>query len=159
MKNIFFFILITVGLSCQPSVRYSSGTEPSVDSEQRKQAIPARLSTFIRDWLHTPYRYGGNGKNGIDCSGLVVQFMQDVYGIQVPRQAQDQYVQGKKITKSRLQAGNLVFFSVAHGRSIDHVGVYIGEGQFIHASESEGVIISDLNETFYSENYFGACRY
>ncbi len=160
MKGRFFiFILILSNLSCQPSVRYSSKTEMIADQGYTRQAISGKLTSFVQTWLHTPYKYGGTGKSGIDCSGLVLQFMKYAYGIQVARQAQDQYNQGEKVSRSRLQPGNLVFFSDLRGQDISHAGIYLGDGEFIHASETEGVIISNLNEEYFSAKFAGACRY
>ena len=159
MKNFFFFILATVYLSCQPSVRYSSKTDSTVEPEVREQHRPAEISGFIREWLNTPYRFGGTSKTGIDCSGLTMQFMQSMYGIQLPHQAQDQYEQGKRVIRTSLQPGNLVFFAAPHGGKVNHVGIYIGEGKFLHASESEGVIISDLRDPVFASDYVGACHY
>jgi lipoprotein Spr len=160
MKDRFFiFILILFNLACQPSVRYSTRNETTVKQEYGDRSLTDKLKEFVRDWLHIPYHYGGNDKNGIDCSGLVVQFMQYAYGIKVPRQAQDQYTQGRKISRSRLQPGNLVFFSDLRGRDITHVGIYLGENKFVHATDNEGVTISSLDDEFYTAKFAGACRY
>jgi lipoprotein Spr len=85
--------------------------------------------------------------------------MKYAYGIKISRQAQDQYDQGEKVLRSRLQPGNLVFFAEHRGQEISHAGIYLGDNKFIHASESEGVIISNLDEEHYSARYAGACRY
>lgn len=154
-----FIILILFNFSCQPSVRYSRSANPAMDQDYNRPDISARLQTFVREWLHTPYKYGGAGKDGIDCSGLAVQFMKSAYGLMIPRQSRDQYKQGEKILRSHLQAGNLVFFASYRGYDVDHVGIYLGDGKFIHATASEGVIISSLDEDYYSARYAGACRY
>jgi cell wall-associated NlpC family hydrolase len=160
MKDRFFiFILVLFNLYCQPSVRYSSRTEETGDHEYTAPAISARLNSFVQTWLHTPYKYGGTSMYGIDCSGLTIQFMKYAYGIEIPRQAQEQYEQGKKVSRSHLQAGNLVFFTGQRSQEINHTGIYLGDSKFIHASESEGVIISSLDEEYYSARYAGACRY
>jgi cell wall-associated NlpC family hydrolase len=160
MKDRFFiFILILFNLYCQPSVRYSSKREITADRDYTVPVLSAQLTTFVQAWLHTPYKYGGTTKNGIDCSGLTIQFMKYTYGIEIARQAQDQYNQGEKISRSHLQPGNLVFFAEHRGQEISHTGIYLGESKFIHATESEGVIISSLDEEYYSARYAGACRY
>jgi cell wall-associated NlpC family hydrolase len=142
-------------LSCHPSVRYSSRSQ----ADYEKRVTSTKLTDFVRRWLHVPYRYGGDSMAGIDCSGLVVQLMQQVYGIRLPRQASDQYRQGTAISRSQLQAGNLVFFSTGQRSGIDHVGVYLGDDNFVHASENGGVIVSSLNDDYYTSRFAGACRY
>jgi len=152
-------MLILLFLSCQPSVRYNRNARTVQDSEQARTSAPKRLMEFVREWLSTPYQYGGSSKKGIDCSGFVMQLMLQVYHISVPHQAQDQYSNGQQIAKSRLQPGNLVFFTNLNSRGVDHVGVYLGEGKFAHATESAGVVISDLDDEPYFSTYLGACRY
>jgi cell wall-associated NlpC family hydrolase len=160
-----FFVLLPVlfCLSCQPSAHYGrlapeSPTTTTVPGQIRGSAAQ-RMDTFVKQWLHVPYLHGGESKNGVDCSGFSRRLLQEVYGIHIPRQAQEQYIQGEKISVSRLRAGDLVFFSEDRGQVIDHVGVYMGEGRFVHASVSEGVIISQLKEEYYYARFSGACRY
>jgi cell wall-associated NlpC family hydrolase len=161
MKGSFllFTILILSSLSCQPSVRFSSKSAPAAGQDYTRSDISARMDAFIREWLHTPYKYGGMGKDGIDCSGLAVKFISYSYGVQIPRQARDQYKQGEKVSRYHLQPGDLVFFAEYHTYDIGHVGIYLGDSKFIHATESEGVIVSVLDDEYYTKKYAGACRY
>jgi lipoprotein Spr len=112
---------------------------------------------FIDEWYGVPYRYGGTTKNGVDCSAFVSYFMSAVYGLSVPRNSGDQYEAVKKIRKTQLVEGDLVFFDTGRGR-ISHVGVYLGNNKFVHASTSNGVIISDLDEDYFSKRYVGSGR-
>ena len=83
-----------------------------------------------------------------------------VYHKQIPRVSRDQYSKGRKIMRSRLQKGDLVFFKgMSRRRGIDHVGIYLGNNSFAHASQKKGVIISSLTDTYYKKRYAGACRY
>lgn len=116
------------------------------------------LKKEARIWIGTPYCYGGNSKSGIDCSGLTSQLYQSVYQISIPRTSADQYKQSNKVSKSRLEPGDLVFFKIKKSH-VDHVGVYIGNNEFIHASSSRGVVISNLDQSYYSKHFVGGGRY
>ncbi len=105
------------------------------------------------------YVYGAAGENSTyDCSGFVYAIYKNEFGINVPRSSKDQGGYGNPVEKSSLQAGDLVFFNTT-GRGISHVGIYIGDGNFIHASSGQKkVVISNLDERYYSERYVTANR-
>lgn len=111
---------------------------------------------FIDEWLHTRYRYGGTTKKGIDCSALTGLLFGAVYGFTLPRTAREQYKVSERVTKENLQEGDLVFFNTRGG--VSHVGVYLANDRFVHASSSQGVTISDLNDHYYANRYIGAGR-
>ena len=113
---------------------------------------------FAENYLGVPYVYGGSSPSGFDCSGLVYYVFRNL-GYSVPRTASAQYYAGTPIKKSDLQPGDLVFFQNTSGKGISHVGIYVGNGQFIHAP-STGKVVSyaNLNSTYYTSHYFGACR-
>lgn len=115
-----------------------------------------RLLEFLEEWYGTPYRFGGTTKSGVDCSAFTGFLLSSVYGISLPRNSRQQFSFVKKIRRSELLEGDLVFFS-NRGR-ISHVGVYMGNNKFAHASTSSGVMISDLDETYFSRRYAGAGR-
>lgn len=125
----------------------SSGTE-----------LGGQIVATAKQYLGVPYVYGGASPNGFDCSGLVY-YVYGQYGYKIQRVATAQYKSnGTAVSKSDLQPGDLVFFSNDTG-SIGHVGMYIGDGQFIHASSGKGqVVISELDSYYYAEHYFGAKR-
>ena len=121
----------------------------------------AQLVSLAMQYLGVPYVYGGASPSGFDCSGFVYYLCKSL-GVSVPRTATSQWKGGyDKVSRSELQPGDLVFFSsYAGGSSIGHVGIYIGNDQFIHSSSpsSGGVIISGMDENYYSARYVGACR-
>lgn len=109
------------------------------------------LYNFIDEWWATRYRYGGQTKAGIDCSAYSGALLSKVYGISTPRTARDMYAISTKISREDLQEGDLVFFNTRGG--VSHVGVYLGNSYFTHASVGNGVTISSLNESYYSRKF------
>jgi lipoprotein Spr len=103
-----------------------------------------------------PYRIGGNSKEGIDCSAFVQGLSSEAFGLTLPRTSREQADFCKEISKQDLKEGDLVFF--AAGRSISHVGMYISNNKFVHASTSMGVVISDLDEAYWSRRFVKAGR-
>ncbi|GAA0559486.1 C40 family peptidase [Chitinophaga japonensis] len=118
----------------------------------------ARLYHFIEDWWGTPYRYGGKSKQGIDCSAFVNTLMSAVFRQNLMGSSYQMYEHVKKLrSRNELREGDLVFFSIGRKR-VSHVGVYLENDRFVHASTSSGVMISDLNETYWRRYYTGAGR-
>ncbi len=108
----------------------------------------------------TPYRYGGNTPaGGFDCSGLVDYVFRDVAGVSLPRSSEDMgRVEGATISRDRLASGDLVFFN-HHGRAIAHVGIYVGEGRFVHAPNEGGTVrLDDLDGPYWRDHFIGAKR-
>ncbi|MEY2830645.1 MAG: hypothetical protein RIQ33_2503 [Bacteroidota bacterium] len=115
------------------------------------------LYKFIDLWYGTPYRYGGSSQNGIDCSGFAKTLYQDIYHIEITRDGGSQFNECDVVDKDDLQEGDLLFFKIG-SRHISHVAVYIGNGKFVHAASSKGVMISDLNEAYYKRYFYKAGR-
>ncbi len=111
----------------------------------------------IEEWWGTKYCMGGSTKNCIDCSAFTHLLMHDVYNIDLPRTAFEQYHACDKISADELREGDLVFFRTG-GRSVSHVGVYIMNNKFANASTSGGVLISDLNDPYWKSRFISAGR-
>ena len=109
-------------------------------------------------WLGTPYRRGGASRHGIDCSGLTGAVFAR-RGIDLPRTAAEQFTQGLPVGPDGMRPGDLVFFRNTYKRGISHVGIYVGEGRFVHAAgRRQGVIVSDLARPYYQLRFAGARR-
>ncbi len=150
MKGIFFLLAATLLISCSATTPYRR--LPQSKSEDR-------LTAVAYSWLNTPYRYGGNNRNGIDCSSLAQNIYAQAYHYSLPRTSKEQYKKGQVVRISWIRAGDLIFFKSNRTAKLDHVGVYLGDGKFIHATRQKGVIISDLNTSYYKERIVGVRRY
>ncbi|MFA6234752.1 MAG: C40 family peptidase [Bacteroidota bacterium] len=127
-----------------------------------RPALPDDISAGRRavvtesyNWLSTPYRYAGTSKRGVDCSGLVNAVFQK-FRLSLPRRARELYQKGRAVSRGNLLPADLVFFANTAGVGITHVGIYLGEDRFIHSSTRAGVIISSLDDSYYSSHYAGA---
>ena len=109
-------------------------------------------------FLETPYKYGGNTQKGMDCSAFTLQVFQNSLSIEIPRSAREQYSTGDKVSQDELKFGDLVFFNTTKRSFPGHVGIYLGENQFVHASRSLGVTVSSLEDAYYKKRFVGARR-
>lgn len=119
-----------------------------------------KLYDFIREWMGTPYRWGGNSKGGIDCSRFVNRMYEFVYDSFLGgKTSRDIYKELTEIVSTDdLKEGDFVFFKI-HRRYISHIGIYLGDNKFVHASSSEGVTISDLDEPYWKRYFYKAGRF
>jgi cell wall-associated NlpC family hydrolase len=115
-----------------------------------------KLYEAVENWWATRYCYGGTTKRGIDCSALTGALVSQGFGITLPRTARAQYAECQKISKDNLIEGDLVFFNTRGG--VSHVGLYLGNNYFVHASVHAGVTISSLNDSYYSKKFIGGGR-
>ena len=115
-----------------------------------------KLYELIIDWYGTPYSFGNKTKNGIDCSGFTQIIYKEIYTVDLPRRSKDMGELVKRKYTKDLEEGDLVFFSFGDSNEINHVGVYLHNNKFVHASTKKGVIISDLTEPWYG-NYLVKC--
>ncbi len=167
------FILILLGLflaSCR-GTKNSTSSVKNVETEtaeertlREKYAIQlgvdaatlkkqAALLRFIDEWYGVPYKYGGKDKNGIDCSAFSSRLLANVYGISVAGSAQELYDLCKSADVSDLKEGDLVFFKI-ESKKITHVGVYLMNNKFVHATTRKGIMINDLSEAYYKKYFF-----
>lgn len=153
--------------STRPGVtthRSQSGHEPgkgktpspsrniAFDIPAGSDAVTGRLLAEAKSWLGTPYQWGGNTRDGVDCSGFVLQVYQRSLGISLPRNSAKQREYCSPIDYGMLAAGDLIFFTGSKSSDVGHVGIYIGNGKMIHSSTSKGVIVSPLSQQYYIDH-------
>jgi cell wall-associated NlpC family hydrolase len=170
--------------SAEPGVNTAKITQPQAQTASRKELVAAskagieaadklqfkyallldtevegvqnlNLFKIIDDWFGTRYRLGGSSKLGIDCSALMQVFFTALYGVALPRTAKEQFKMSRRISRTELKEGDLVFFNTTGG--ISHVGMYLQNNKFVHASSS-GVTISDLFEDYWMKRFVGVGR-
>lgn len=117
---------------------------------------PQKVVSYAKEFLGIKYLYGGMSPNGFDCSGFT-SYVYKAFGINLPRTASGQAGTGLSVSKDNLVPGDLVFFET-YTKGISHVGIYVGNGQFIHASSSKGITITSLSDSYYLTRYRGATR-
>jgi len=118
-----------------------------------------KLLMEIIKYLNTPYKYGGNSTNGIDCSAFTQTVYHNVLSVDLDRSAREQFRQGVEIeSRDSLKFGDLVFFNTRRRVKPGHVGIYIGDDLFAHASSRNGVIVSSLDQDYYSKRFMGGRR-
>ena len=117
-----------------------------------KEVFNDKVFDVIADWISTPYKYAGKCSTGVDCSGFINIVYQTAFDIQPGSNSLNMYYNTRHIKKSKLKPGDLVFFRTGKGR-VSHVGIYLGSNKFAHASSSNGVMVSDLDETYYAKRF------
>jgi cell wall-associated NlpC family hydrolase len=158
-------LLIT---SCAPSTRYSGTvTKPESEQEQATTTNPPpetpsrinadKMNKVIAQYMSVPYRSGGTGRFGLDCSGFVYVVYRDYDETRLPLTVRSQYRLDNRVEYDDLTYGDLIFFTTDK-RKVSHVGIYLGEGKFVHASKSRGVVIDNLTDDYWIERYSGARR-
>ncbi len=124
-------------------------TETSAKGDAKK------VITESRRWLGTPYKYGGQTRRGMDCSGMVQVVYDNALGLKLPRSSRDMADYSKRISRKDLRPADLVFFvSQPGGSRINHVAIYLGDGRIIHSTTSKGVIESNLDEGYWKSHFY-----
>lgn len=157
MKPLLLTILFAFLLSSCSLV----GEKPAVRYQQR-QGIGLADSNKVRDalknhyqmWQGTPYRAGGMGLSGVDCSGFTLITYHQLFGLRLGRSTEDQLQQGTPINRQSLRPGDLVFFKTGFFKS--HVGIYLDKGLFLHASSTKGVTVSTLKLDYWHRKFWTA---
>lgn len=123
---------------------------------QETDPLRSRILDQYQKWKGTHYQWGGTTHRGVDCSALMQHLFSEAAHLNLPRTTSEQIHRGVQVAQYRLKAGDLVFFQTGPNRK--HVGVYIGNSQFIHASSSQGVTVSTLTDDYWQEHYITARR-
>lgn len=155
-------LITTISTSAQEQKKTTKQNDDTLSViESKTGIIPSSDSPLLTlykeavNWLKTPYRRGGTSEKGMDCSGLTGTIYENVFGIKLQRSSNDiAQVDVKDVNKEDLKPGDLVFFSTSRKNNrVSHVGVFLGNKHFVHASTSNGVIISSLDEDYYRRTW------
>ncbi len=131
-------------------------SQDEFESMVRNLDVKSRLMDQYASWKGVRYRLGGSTKKGIDCSGFVQRTFREQFNMELPRSTYEQQEMGKSVSRGHLRTGDLVLFRA--GSTGRHVGIYIGNNQFVHASTSSGVTISSMDEPYWKKRYNEARR-
>ena len=163
----YMILLLALSLvACQSTVRYTSGgdvydpdvnNQPSSGEQSGSVVVPASMGKIIAGYLRTPYKSGGMNKDGIDCSGLIHVVYKQYNGTRLPVNSGKLFNNLRSVEYENIKYGDLIFFNL-NGAGISHVGIYVGNQKFVHASKSRGVIISSMKENYYRNAFKGARR-
>ena len=128
----------------------------SSGATNKSGTVEARVRAQYARWRGTPYLLGGTTARGIDCSAFVQHVYADAFGIDIPRSTADQAREGRRVQPAQLKAGDLVFFRPPGASR--HVGIYLENGTFTHASTSQGVTLSSLDQAYWQSAYWTSRR-
>lgn len=157
---IFILILSSCGLSRETS-RSSAGNDrvaisSNVPITESERAVLSQLRSAYEDWGGAPYLLGGSSKSGVDCSAFTKTVLEDYFDIEIPRHTRDQLQAGSSVRRNSARPGDLIFFRTSRG--ILHVGIAMEKGDFLHASYSSGVMISNVGERYWAGRFLGVRR-
>jgi len=145
----------TVTSSDTKAIEVPATPEPLIETPSPENNFLEKLLAQHQAWKGTRYRMGGYNRSGTDCSGFVLMTFREQFGIELPRSTREQHKLGQDIKRTELSPGDLVFF---HTGRYDHVGIYLQDGQFLHASTRAGVKISNLSDPYWRTRYWKAKR-
>ncbi len=128
----------------------------AVSPEGERKSVHQLLHSAHEQWRGTPYVLGGSSPNGVDCSSFTQIVYRDYFGIELPRHTSEQLQEGRGVRRNHIRPGDLIFFRTARG--VLHVGIAMEDGDFLHASVSSGVMISNIRENYWAGIYIGTRR-
>lgn len=146
--SVVFVLMLLVSACSSRKHTVKSGSTAAKAADAMSHLKNKQLYRFITDWTGVQYRLGGLDKKGIDCSGFALLLQKDIYGNALPRRSRDQADVVKEKRVDNLNEGDLIFFSFG-GSAVDHVGVYLNNNFFVHASTTRGVVVDDLSMPAY----------
>ncbi len=156
---LFIFLLSTLGCATPHTTTHSSYKTTEEKYAQllrvnKEDIANKKLYSFIDDWYGVPYKYAGKTKRGIDCSGFTSVLFKEVFARDLSGPSSALYEQCEKIPRSELKEGDLVFFKI-DSKEISHIGIYLQNNKFVHATTKAGVMIDDLDEDYYRKYFEG----
>lgn len=154
------FVLLCVGgilvSGCSSSAETTSRSTPTSERSWTPAEAESRLRAAAARWDNTPHQLGGTSQRGVDCSGLVQSVFTTEFRVRVPRTTEQQARTGRSVSRAQLRPGDLVFFRPEWKKR--HVGIYLSDGEFLHASSSSGVTVSNLRRAYWTERWWQARR-
>lgn len=176
-QHILLFIFAGCFTACGSHKKLASSTERKDNSPESTEVstntIQSKYSTLLHveknaiqqinlyrlidEWYSTPYKYGGCDKSGVDCSNFTSILYQEIYKKTIKGSSSSIYNQCVPVSKTELQEGDLVFFKIGK-QTVSHIGIYLQNNKFVHATTQRGVIISDLNEPYYLRYFYAGGR-
>jgi lipoprotein Spr len=173
MKKVILYFLVIFSSAASASDPELKPDSPAIDREQQQlewcftysnmlgynitYVGNPRIYQTVNEWLGVPYKFSGNSRKGIDCSAFVCEMYRDCYSKPITGSARDLFKTVDPVRRADLREGDLVFFKIK-GNRISHVGIYLGENKFAHASSGHGVTVSDLDDPYYLKYYFKGGR-
>ena len=159
-KYVFLIIILSILSACggrkaivaKKKDNYIVNKYAKILQSQKSEVKNIKLYTFIDEWYGSKYKYGGLSKSGVDCSGFCNVLYSQVYNKKIQRTTSQLSKKINKTSKSNLKEGDLVFFNVSRKKN-SHVGIYLKNNRFVHASSSRGVVISSLENPYYKKAY------
>ena len=158
MTSFHYKALVLIGLLLLQGCATVQSTGARYSAALSENQIVQILHKQHRNWKGVRYKIGGTSKKGIDCSGFVFRTFKDEMSLTLPRSTNLQSKLGQRISKSRLKAGDLIFFKTGLLSKSRHVGIYVNNNSFLHASTSRGVMISRLNDPYWKDAYWQSRR-
>lgn len=166
---------MVLAAGCTPQIRFTRPERAGQQTEKAEKPSPYQpppasiqragkkgsqklLEEVVNSYIGVPYKWGGTTSSGFDCSGFVLTVFREVYDINLPRSSGSMWKKGRRIAMPAARPGDLVFFQGSNFSDIGHVGIYMGNNRFVHASTSSGIIYTDLKESYYARRFVGVRR-